>query len=328
MKAIALFSGGLDSTLAVKVVKNLGIEVIVLHFVTPFASSSNDQEIQPWLDKNSKQLGTQIKPIFLKDEFLEILANPQFGHGKNINPCIDCKILMLKKAKAMMPELGASFLITGEVMGQRPMSQRREALDMIENAADVRGLLLRPLCAKHLRKTIAETEGWIDREKLLNFWGRGRNQQFELAKKLGLVDYAQPAGGCALTEESFSNRVIELIEHKELNYDNCRLLKVGRHFRLTPGFKLVVGKDEKTNLKVKSMAKPGDIRFEPKELAGPSALGRGVWDENSRLLACQIVARYTDSTDGWVEVVITEDGKQEIVKVQGLDKEKVKALLI
>ena len=328
MKAIALFSGGLDSTLAVKVMQQQGIEVVVLHFVTPFGSSANEEELRPWLDKNEKQMGVQIKPIFLKDEFLAILANPRFGHGKNINPCIDCKILMLKKAKSMMQELGAGFLITGEVMGQRPMSQRREALDVIENVAGVRGLLLRPLCAKHLRPTIPETEGWVDRNRLLGFWGRGRNQQFKLAQELGVVDYAQPSGGCALTEKSFSDRVQELIRHKELNYDNCRLLKVGRHFRLTPEFKLVVGKDEKSNIKVKAMVKPGDLYFEPKELAGPSALGRGVWDEEVKSLACRIIARYTDSSDGFAEIVARQDDKQEIIRAEILDKEKVKGFLV
>ena len=292
MKALALYSGGLDSTLAIKIIAAQGVEVIALHFLTPFSKCEGEQ-IKKITSKVKDQLGAEIKIISLGEEFLEIVRHPRFGYGKNLNPCIDCKILMLKQAKQLMRELGASFIITGEVLGQRPKSQYKDTLRLIEKQAGLEGLLLRPLSAKLLPPTIPEIDGWVKREQLFDFNGRSRTSQMKLAGKLGIKEYAWPAGGCLLTISSFCTRVKDLLEHNELTCDNVILLHLGRHFRLSPALKLVVGKDEKQNLKLLNLAKERDIIFEPQELPGPTAIGRGKLEQGLKILAASIIARYT-----------------------------------
>jgi hypothetical protein len=297
MKAIALISGGLDSILAAKVIKDMGIDVVGVYFKTPFCLRKKKDITTPTeLAKElSQNAAIELKIVELSDEFLEIVRHPKHGYGKNINPCIDCKILMLSKAKEMMESLGASFLISGEVLGQRPMSQHHPALDMISKEAGVEGLLLRPLSAKHLEPTIPEQKGWVDRERLFDFSGRTRRPQMELAVMLGVIDYPNASGGCLLTDPLFTKRLRDLMKFGIYDMQNISLLKVGRHYRFAHDAKLIVGRDEAENIDIEKLAQDNDILFVPPEdLAGPSALARGNFSEEQLKLSAGIIARYCD----------------------------------
>ena len=296
MKAIALISGGLDSALAARWVKEQGIEVMGLRFKIPFSSN---------LSKSFFDLGIEIREMNIDEDFLKILEKPRYGYGSQMNPCIDCKILMLSKAKELMHECRASFIITGEVLGQRPMSQNKQSLEIIAKRAGLEGLVLRPLSAKLLPETIPEREGWIKQEKLFSFSGRGRKAQVELARVLGIKEYHQPAGGCLLTDPEFSKRLRDLIAHEGLNGNNIELLKIGRHFRISSQAKLVVGRNEKENDRLVNLACQDDYLFMPTdELAGATSLGRGIFSEELIELSCRITSRYCDlNGKGNVDIV-------------------------
>lgn len=285
MKAIALISGGLDSALAAKLTKEQGIEVIGLRFKIPFCPPRN---------KDFSDIGIDIREANISDGFLEMMRNPRYGYGSQMNPCIDCKILMLCKAKEFMEQYGAKFIITGEVLGQRPMSQHKQALLNIAKRAGLEGLVLRPLSARLLPQTIPEKEGWVKRDKLLSFSGRGRKQQIELARIFGIKEYAQPAGGCLLTDPEFSKRFKDLVSHEGLNQNNVELLKLGRHFRFSERTKLIVGRNEKENARLADLAGENDYLFMPYEIAGPTALGRGEFSGELVKLSCSITCRYCD----------------------------------
>lgn len=291
-KAIVLLSGGLDSMLAIKVLQEQGIEVVAMNFYIEFAvcgGKSNEGVAQ----KAARMLNVPLTTVDITQEYLEMFKNPAHGYGANINPCIDCKIFMLKKAKERMQEIGASFLVTGEVLGERPMSQRRDALNIIERDAGVRGILLRPLSAKLLPPTIPEKEGVVDREKLLDISGRSRKPQMELAEKYGIKEYPNPAGGCLLTDPGFADRIKELIEHNELTLDNLKLLKCGRHFRISSTAKLVVGRDDSDNDLIEAEAKDGDICMRLKDYPSPFCLLRGTVIDDCIADAARIVAYHT-----------------------------------
>ncbi|TRZ50545.1 tRNA 4-thiouridine(8) synthase ThiI, partial [bacterium] len=222
MKTIALISGGLDSILAARLIKKQGFDVIPLHFKIPFCHrdkgiSSRENNLISFVKNN---LGSDLKISDITSEFLKLLIKPEHGFGANLNPCIDCKIFMLTKAKEMMKELDAAFVITGEVLGQRPMSQHRQALELIEKKSGLEGLLLRPLSAKLLPETIPEKEGWVSRDKLLNFSGRSRKSQINLAQEFRMENYPNAAGGCLLTDPEFAGRLKELIAHRQLSLNN------------------------------------------------------------------------------------------------------------
>lgn len=288
IKALALISGGLDSLLAAKLICDQGCEVVGLHFKIPFCKLN--------IKKSFPDIGIKIIEVDLGQEFLELIQNPHYGFGSNMNPCIDCKILMFSRAKELMPGLGAKFIITGEVLGQRPMSQNKQALKLIRHRSGLDDLLLRPLSAQFFPPSLAEKEGWVKREKLLNFNGRMRTPQMRLARDLGLSDYATPAGGCLLTDPGFSKRLVELLAHDELNLENLALLKVGRHFRLGDNTRLVVGRDEGENNQLAQLARAGDYLFSPqKDLAGPTALARGLINQELIFLSSQITSAYTDA---------------------------------
>ena len=328
MKALALFSGGLDSLLAMKLIINQGIEVIALHFVTPLSNfDKNKEEI---LRKKVTELGGQLKIIYLGSDYVQMLKNPRFGYGKNLNPCIDCKILMLKHAARLMEELGASFVITGEVLAQRPKSQHRETLILIEKNAGLAGLLLRPLSAKLLEETFPEKEKWVNRQVLFNFNGRSRNPQFKLADSLGIKNFAWPAGGCLLTISSFCGRVEDLLKHDECTSANLELLKIGRHFRLSKSFKLIVGRNEKENNEILKSAADRDVIFEPLELPGPTGLGKGFANESAKAISSQIIAGYTSKNNGAIKVTIRvfPQASSETVSVAPIDENKLKQFRI
>lgn len=299
LAAIALVSGGLDSILACAVVAAQNVRVIPLHFKIPFcplakvSSGKNIVELAPAVVQEP------LRTVDIGEEFLELLKNPAHGFGSQINPCIDCKILMLRKACGLMREWDVSFVVTGEVLGQRPMSQNRQAMGTIEKESGLEGLVVRPLCAQLLEETIPEKQGWLDREQLLDFSGRSRKPQIGLARALDIRGYSQPAGGCLLTDPGFAVRLKDLIAHKGLSLENIDLLKVGRHFRLGPGTKLVVGRNEQENNCLSVLARDGDYLFMPhQEAAGPTCLGRGTFDQEKLRLACGIARRYSDLKHG------------------------------
>ncbi|MBN2112212.1 hypothetical protein JW707_03885, partial [Candidatus Woesearchaeota archaeon] len=222
MKCIALFSGGLDSVLAVKLIEKQGIDVTALNFTSPFFSSEKAV-------KSAKANRIKLRIINLGSGYLKTVKSPKYGHGRAINPCIDCKIHMLKKAKKYAKKIGAKFIIIGFVKGQRPMSQHMGALRIIEKESGLKGKLLMPLSAKLLPETEAEKKGWVDREKLLDLEGRGRKRQIELARKMKIKEYPSPAGGCLLCEVNFSRKLRDLIKHKKnITENDAELLKYGR----------------------------------------------------------------------------------------------------
>ena len=297
MKAVALLSGGLDSTLAIRVILDQDIEVIAVHFLTPFGSTNRKGSPKPSARRVMDGMGVELKEIRLTTDYFEMLKNPKHGYGKNMNPCIDCHILMCREAKKLMDEIGAKFVITGEVLGQRPMSQHRTALRTVEKESGLEGLLLRPLSAKLLPRTIPEEEGWVDREKLLAFSGRNRKPQIALAELYGIEDYPSPAGGCLLTAVEFSRKLKDILDHSDINVNVVELLKVGRHFRLSPQSKLVVGRNKEENDRIQELAQTGDVLFDPVKAMGPTALARGKIGEEIIYLASRIVARYCDGDD-------------------------------
>lgn len=295
MRAIALVSGGLDSTLAARLIKEQGIEIIALNFKTPFClCDRKGSSCASYSRQVANHLNIELRVINVTDEFFNILKNPKYGYGSNMNPCIDCRILMLRKAKEVMQETGAKFIITGEVLGQRPMSQHKWALNIIEKESGLEGLILRPLSARLLSESIPEKENWVKPDKLLNFSGRTRKPQIELAEKFNIKDYPCAAGGCLLTDPEFAKRIKDLMLYEGLSLNNVELLKIGRHFRLLKEVKLIVGRNEKENERLVNLAKDNDYLFRPQDIAGPTALGRGIFNEDLIELSSSIVCRYCD----------------------------------
>ncbi|MBI5144256.1 MAG: hypothetical protein HZA30_04235, partial [Candidatus Omnitrophica bacterium] len=245
----------------------------------------------------AKILKIPLKVLNISEEYLGIVKNPKHGYGSNMNPCIDCRILIFKKAKDYMKELGASFIITGEVLGERPMSQRRDAILLIEKEAGLKDLVLRPLSAKLFEPTLPEREGIVDREKLLAISGRSRKPQISLAEELGINEYPCPAGGCLLTDPGFAKRIKDLIEHDSLTLSETKLLKVGRHFRLSQDAKLVMGRDEAENTVLESQIKDGDICLRLKDYPSPFSIVRGNADSDLMKYAASIVAYHTKYRD-------------------------------
>jgi tRNA U34 2-thiouridine synthase MnmA/TrmU len=329
MRAIALISGGLDSILAARVIQEQGVEVIPLHFQIPFCHKAKDASRQSRLVREN--LGLDLRIFQLKQEFLEMLKKPRYGFGSNMNPCIDCKILMLSKAKSLMQETGAQFIVTGEVLGQRPMSQHRQALMIIAKRSGLEGLVVRPLCARNLPETTPEKEGWVNREGLLDIKGRTRKPQLELAQKFKLQDYTQPSGGCLLTDPEFSRRLKELIAHQELSLGNIDLLKVGRHFRIAERSRLVVGRNEAEDNELLDLAEEGDYIFSPPETAGPTSLARGEIEKELIELSCRITARYCDKgadPKAKISYYRFPDKKEEIIQALALEESQIEELRV
>jgi hypothetical protein len=304
VKAIALFSGGLDSIVAVKVIQDQGIDVIGLTFSTPFFSPIKAQAA-------AQSIGLNLLTMDITDEHLEMLRAPRYGYGRNMNPCIDCHTLMLKKAGDKMQDLGASFIFTGEVLGQRPMSQTKQSLFIVAKNSGYGPFILRPLSAKQLPITPPEEEGTVDRERLLDIQGRGRKRQIELAQQYGITQYGNPAGGCLLTDPAFSKRLRDLFRYTASpSRKDLELLNVGRHFRITPelkfsgassgespirnevflnmtpsltpqqaannalaaGFKVIVGRNKMDNAAILALAENSDPLLTLRDYPGPTTL--------------------------------------------------------
>jgi len=283
---LLLFSGGLDSILAGRVVMAQGIRVVAVKFVSPFFNYAVLKEPENYQQSIKEKYDIDVLVEDISTAYMEILHHPAHGFGKNFNPCIDCKILMLKRAKEMMAELGCSFLITGEVLGQRPMSQRRDTLNVIERDSDSRSILLRPLSARLMRETTAESEGLIDRQRLLDFSGRGRSRQIALAHQFGITDFPSPAGGCILADPILSKRIERLfggefvIPAEKITIPDILFLLVGRQFLLPGGGWLILGRDEKENERLVRMAGREDVVLEMEERPGPTAVLRHGPDRN------------------------------------------------
>ncbi len=332
MKAIALLSGGLDSTLAAKVVLDLGIELEALNFLTVFCTCTHRGETCLASQKAVSALGIPLNVLNVSEEYLHVVKNPKHGYGSNMNPCIDCRIFMMKKAKAHMEQIGASFIVTGEVLGERPMSQRRDSMRLIEKEAGLDGLILRPLSARLLPASIPEKEGWVDREKLLRIQGRSRRPQIQLADHYGIRDYPCPAGGCLLTDPGFAKRIRDLMHHhSDFTLNDVHLLKMGRHFRLSPRLKLVVGRNEEENQKIQTFSGEGDILLRLSRFPGPLSLLRGEAGEREIEKAAAITARYSKAKDlKKVEVICKkakEDGDRSL-SVSPLSEKEIEELMI
>lgn len=326
MKALALLSGGLDSTLAIRVILAQGLEVEAVSFITPFCLCNRRGGCGSEAKRVAARMDVKLSLFSIGAEFLERVKNPRHGYGKNLNPCIDCRILMHKKARAYMKDRGASFIITGEVLGQRPKSQHRAALRTIERESGLDGLVLRPLSAGLLPPSIPERAGWVDRKKLLNISGRSRKPQIALAEIYGLVDYPCPAGGCLLTDPGFCRRMRDLMTYSEITLDEIRFLKLGRHFRLTPKAKIVVGRNEEENAKLLELAAPVDVCFEPIGVVGPVGIGRGEFVDGTVLTGASIVARYCDKmANDWQKISVRKlpRGGEQLVSARPMDDKAI-----
>ncbi len=289
-KAVGLISGGLDSTLAVRIIADLGFEVTAINVETSFFSD---------LIKGKNCSTDQVKgdvnylTIWGGKDYIDIVKDPEHGYGKNMNMCIDCKIFMLRQAKQIMDEIGAEFVFTGEVVGQRPMSQQRDSMRLIERKAGLEGYLLRPLSAKILEPTIPEKDGVINREKLYGFNGRNRKPQMKLAEELGITDYPSPAGGCVLTEEDFSIKLRDAFDHGEDTDPDIRNLKLGRHFRLKDGAKIVNGRTREENEYFFGMINDNTTVLTVKGYSSTYCFLFGEATEENRDIAGAITARYS-----------------------------------
>jgi len=295
MRAISLFSGGLDSMIAIKLIADQGIDVTAIHIKTGFGGTKDVTDI---LESRAKMAGADFKVIDVREEYIQkILFDPKYGYGKNFNPCIDCHGYMFRIAKGIMRELGASFIVTGEVLGQRPMSQRADALKQVSALAEDKEdkLILRPMCAKLLEPTTPEIEGWVDREKLLDISGRSRERQLSLAKEYGWEEYESPGGGCLLTEAHYSDRIREFVKHDEFSVSDIDLLKFGRHFRLPDGAKAVVGRNKEDN---EGLQRVQSNKYIPIKLpiAGPFSLISANASDSDKALGAKLAITYAKSS--------------------------------
>ncbi len=299
-KAIALLSGGLDSTLAVKMMLDLGIEVEALNFTSPFCTcTGKNSGCKSEAVRVAQEYNIPIKVMHKGLDYLEIIRNPVYGYGKGVNPCVDCRIYLLKKAREYMIESGADFVFTGEVLGQRPMSQRRDTLRVIERESGLEGLLLRPLSARHFKPTIPETEGWVDRSKLLAIEGRSRSVQMQMAEDLDVQNYPCPAGGCLLTELSFIPKIKDVFAHsEELNLRDFRLLKTGRQFRVGPHTKAIMGRSEADNNILENTRNADEAALTWLDGNTPVAIIVGNQEDALLNLSARIMLRYTKAEPG------------------------------
>jgi tRNA U34 2-thiouridine synthase MnmA/TrmU len=291
LKAIALFSGGLDSIIAVKLVQSQDIDVQGVTFETPFFSARKAQVAASIID-------LPLHILDMTEDHLIMLRQPRYGYGKNFNPCIDCHAMMLRKAGNLLAEWNADFLMTGEVLGQRPMSQTRQSLYIVAKYSGYPDLVLRPLSAKLLPITKPEREGMIDRERLFDIQGRSRRRQMEAAINFEINGYAAPAGGCLLTDPMFSKRLKELFDHGDFEIPSIHLLKTGRHFRIGEKTKAIVGRNQGDNTLMEKFSRDGDLIIQAADYPGPITLIPGGGNENEMYLAASLCALYSDAPKG------------------------------
>ena len=325
-KGIGLLSGGLDSILAVKVLLEQDLDLLGLIFVTPFFGP------KPGVDL-SKMTSIPVRPVEISEKHLEMLKKPLYGYGSQMNPCIDCHALMLREAGRLMEKEGSDFLFTGEVLGQRPMSQRRDSLRSVEKLSGYPGRVLRPLSARLLPPTLVETEGLVDRDKLLDISGRSRKRQMELAERYGITDYPQPGGGCMLTNEGFVNKLREFFKrYPQASPRQVELLKWGRHFRLPAGSICAIGRHKADNERLKAHAGEEDILLRVVDFPGPTGIivASSMMTEDLAI-AASILAAYSDAPKddaGQVRIEYRNGGITRILSVENHGKDRFKELMI
>lgn len=334
-KAVALLSGGLDSMLAVRLVLDQGIPVTGVRFLThfgcdPVTSGSCGHDVEP-LVKMWGSLGFTVRMSHLGQDYIDMVKKPAHGHGKNMNPCVDCRIMMLNWAREILDQEEAGFLVTGEVLNQRPMSQTRERFRLIDRRLGLERLVVRPLSARKLEPTLPEIEGVIDRTRLLNLSGRGRTRQYELAAEYGITDIPQPSGGCLLTDPGYSARLRDLWRHDpDAGARDINLLRVGRHFRPDGGCKIIVGRNERENKMLETFVEPDDALLRLKAYEGPLTLVRGRFGPGEIDLAASLTVRYGD-VPGKVasEVIVERKGEApSTVVAAGAKEDRIDALRV
>ncbi len=324
VRALGLCSGGLDSMLAGLVLREQGIEVEWITFETPFFASHKAR-------KASKMTGIPLTVKKITQQYLPMLRNPKCGYGKWMNPCLDCHALMFRLAGDRMEAEGFGFLFSGEVLGQRPMSQTKPSLRYVEKNSGYDGYILRPLSAQKLPETIPEKNGWVDRERLYDFSGRGRKNQIRLAEKFGITDYPAPAGGCLLTDRGYSDRLKDLFDHQpDTTEAELHLLKYGRHFRLADKTKLIVGRTQQDNEQIIRYHDPKkDTVMKTRNVPGPVLLIPGGANTDTIRLAASVCAGYSKAApDAWVEVQMVSPNGRETLKIKGMPSGEIKAFMI
>ena len=326
-KAICLISGGVDSSLAALLLKEQGIEVIGLNFILPFEEIFK-LRAETAARRIARYLGIELRVMTMDEDYIELLRNPPHGYGSQVNPCIDCHIYMFRKAKVLMEREAADFVATGEVLGQRPMSQRTDTLRLIEKESGLQGYLLRPLSALLLEPTVPEKEGIVERAKLLAMRGRSRKEILAIARAKGLKDFSSPAGGCLFTDPGFAKRVRDLIDHDALSLKELRRLAIGRHLRLPAGSKLIVGRNQQENEIIARLVDRDEFLLRTVSVPGPTAI---LADTNADELdiASAIVARYSDALEGErVEIEVSKAGQSYKVTSLPLARDDVSRLVI
>ena len=287
-KCVTLISGGLDSSLAAKLMLEQGIEVAGLYLSMSWGCCEKDKA-----QASAQQLGIPLMVLGVGDAYLDVVRKPKYGYGTALNPCVDCRIYMFRIAKRYMEEIGAGFVVTGEVLGQRPMSQMRRPLAIIEADSGLEGLLLRPLSAQLLEPTLPELLGVVDRQRLLRIAGRSRQEQLALAQQEGMTEYSTPAGGCLLTDQQFAKKARDLFAHDETpTTKDMELLTIGRHFRIGPNTKILLGRNALENLMLEGHVQEGYTCIRP-TFPGPAALVVGPWSEEGREVAVSLILQHT-----------------------------------
>ena len=313
MKALALLSGGLDSTLAVRMMIEQGISVEAINFITPFCQCRKGGCGATEVAKNFK---VPLKMISAGTDYLRVVRNPRFGYGKNLNPCIDCRIFMLRKAKLYAKKIDAQFIFTGEVLGQRPMSQHREALELIEREAGLKGKIVRPLSGKLLPKSEAEVKGFVDKEALRDISGRSRKRQIEMTKEFNIVNYPCSAGGCLLTDREFASKLRDLFQHKKrVTVKEVNLLKIGRHFRFGDN-KIIVGRNETENNFLLQTKQRADYYFEVPDCGSPTTILQGPKTKKAIEKAASLTAFHSDrKSEKTTEVCIGQNSLDKKITI-------------
>lgn len=325
VRAVGLLSGGLDSTLAVRVLQEQGVEVLGLTFRSCFFETLRAEEA-------ASRLGIPLRIIDFSGEHLELVRHPPHGYGKGMNPCIDCHALMLRHAGQLMEAEGYDFIFTGEVLGERPMSQNRQSLAVVAEESGYADYVLRPLSARLLPPTRPEQEGLIDRSRLLAVRGRSRKPQFELAARYRLTEYPTPAGGCKLTDPNFAKRLADLFQHStNATARDVELLKLGRHFRLSPAVKVVMGRNWEENEQLLALRRPGELHLIVIGPPGPDVIipGTDEVSEEHILLTARLAVTYSDAPqEEPVTVRLTDGGQQRDLLVRALPRPEAQTLLI
>jgi len=324
-KAIGLFSGGLDSILAAKLMAEQGVEVIALHFQVPFQAPRHTFS-EERLRQMAESAGASLVSVEVSDDYLNIVRAPRLGYARGMAPCMDCILYMLAKARELARQVRADFIFTGEVVGQRAHCQNKRSLKTVAKLSGIDGRLLRPLSAKLLDPTVPELSGLVRRERLLDLKGHGRRRQMRLASEFGILDYPQPTGGCLLTDTNFGARVRDAAAYGELEPSSRQLFEIGRHFRLESTAKLVVGRNQGENERLAALAREDDVVCRPVDVMGPVVLLRGIKKTKADTeMAARLCARYSDgATDKAVKI----DCGGKATRVKPLPDEELRGRLV